>query len=188
MPHSPSLRAHIFPYGVLLFCFFLPLWPRLASWLAALVFLVWLFQSSWSRLARPVVLLAPALFFWYLIGVFYSDNQMAGWQVLETKLPLLAFPLILIGSPPGRLQTGQWLRAFAAGCFAAVIISLGLAVWTYFDSGTSHFFYSKLGGFLGFHPTYFSMYISMALFAIVWETASWNRRKIALVLFFLFFF
>lgn len=186
--NTQAIRAVIFENGVLLFCFFLPLWPRLAAWLAALVFLVWLFNGSWARLARPLALLLPALFIYYLVAIAWSDDGQAGWHVLETKLPLLAFPLMLLGTPPEQLQPERWFRAFAAGCLAAVIGSLGAAAWTFFNTGDpSHFFYSKLGEFLSFHPTYFSMYLSLAVFGIAQQTTRWAWPRIALLCLFLFF-
>jgi len=186
MPLSASLRPVIFQNGVLLFCFFLPLWPRLAAGLAAATFLVWLFNASLSRLTRPVALLLPTLFFYYLTGVLYSENSPEGWHILETKLPLLAFPLMLIGSPPEQLQPKRWFMAFVAGCLAAALISLGAAVWFWFSAGESRFFYSKLGELLSFHPAYFSMYLIVALMGIA-PYLRRNRRMIVLVGFFLLF-
>ena len=187
MPNFQSLRSFIFENGVLLFCFFLPVWPRLAVWMAALVFLSWLFRGSWSLLTRPLALLLPCLFFCYLAGMAWSENSQAGWPVLESKLSLLVFPMVLLGTPPEQLRPELWFRAFVAGCLAAVLGSLGAAVWTYFSTGESNFFYSKLGHFLGFHPTYFSMYLSLAIFGVALWPLPGKWIKYALIGLFLVF-
>lgn len=187
-----KLRSTPFENSVWLFCFALPIWPRLAAWIAALILLIWAFQSSrsrpWARLAKPVSLLLPLLFLWYLAGLAYTANQPAGWQNVETKLSLLIFPLVLLSAPAEKLRPWQWIRAFVAGCLAVVLISLSSAVWVYLTRGESFFFYEKLSSFLGLHPTYFAMYLGLALFGVVSDKDMPLRLKIALASFFLLFF
>lgn len=155
--------------------------------MAALVFLTWLFRGSWSMLVRPLALMVPALFFYYLGGMAWSANSQAGWPVLESKLSLLVFPMVLLGTPPEQLRPEKWLRAFVAGCLAAVLGSLCAAAWTYFTTGELNFFYSRLGHYLGFHPTYFSMYLSLAIFGVALWPLPGNWIKYALIGLFLVF-
>ena len=140
------------------------------------------------RLAHPLALLLPAVFFLYLLGMVYTENRLAGWQNVETKLSLLVFPLVLIGTPPERLQPRQWLRAFVAGCMVAVIFSLCSALWVYFSTGVPNFSYTRLGSFLSLHPTYFSLYIILAIFGVILEKDFTTWQKVALTGMLLLFF
>ena len=193
MPAIAKFRSTPFETSVGLFCFALPIWPRLAAWIAAGVFLTGLFQGTrnqnWKRFAHPVALLLPLLFACHLVGLAYTENQPAGWHNVETKLSLLIFPLVLLGAPPEKLQPRRWMQAFVAGCLAVVLLSLANAAWMFLSRGESWFFYSKLSAFLGLHPTYFAMYLCLALFGVVLDKDLTYRQKIALCgLFLLFFF
>ncbi|MBK7408541.1 MAG: hypothetical protein IPJ40_11075 [Saprospirales bacterium] len=187
-----KLRLAPFETGVWLFCFSLPLWPRLAAWMVALVFVSWLFQGDWRnkgrRLAHPVALLLPTLFFLYLLGMAFTENRLIGWQNVGTKLSLLIFPLVLLGTAPEKLRLRQWLHAFVAGCLVAVIYSLCSALWVYFSTGELYFSYTRLGSFLSLHPTYFSLYISLSIFVVVLEKNLATWQKVVLAGTFLLFF
>ena len=181
MAPFPKCSHTPFQTGVWLLCFALPLSPRIATWLTALLFVHWLFllprNRSLSRLLRMPAPLLPALFMLYLAGLLWSQHPETGWMQVETKLPLIVFPLLLIAAPE-KIGQRQVLSAFLAGCTAAAVLSLGAAGWHFLQTGEARFTYTKLTHFLKFHPTYFALYLNLALFVLATrlpEETGWKR-------------
>jgi O-antigen ligase len=183
-----------FQTGVWLLCFTLPLSPRLTAWLTALLFGYWLFRlprnTSLKRLLQMPAPLLPALFLLYLAGLLWSQYPDTGWMRVETKLPLLVFPLLLIAAPE-KIELRHTLTAFIAGCTAAALLSLGAAGWHFFQTGEARFTYSKLTQFLKFHPTYFALYLNLALFVLATrlpEQTGWKKAALGVLTGFLILF
>ena len=88
---------------LMLFSFLLPLHPRLAILCIILCGLNWLLSGAFYRnfkmLLKPIPLLFIGFYFLHWVGMFYTSNWVEGMQRLETKLPLLIFPLILFSFP-----------------------------------------------------------------------------------------
>ena len=74
------------------------------------------------------------LFAWLIIGQLWTTELQNGWIALRIKLPLLAFPLVLI---TGRWNFNRGLRVASytlAFSIAAACISV---LWTGYQSGSS---------------------------------------------------
>ena len=205
---------------LMLFSFLLPLHPRLAILCIILCGINWLMSGAFLRnfksLLKPIPLLFIGFYFLHLVGMLYTANLGEGIRRLETKLPLLIFPLILFSFPikyslPRFLKFQKKIRkddsktdeksisyiliSYVLGCLTASLYSTWFAVIKSFTLEENWMFYRKLGSFLGFHPTYFSMYLSFAFFIVLfflvkdYKTFS-QKNKFSLILlsgwFFLF--
>lgn len=157
---------------LMLFCFLLPLHPRLAVLAIIFMGIHWLMTgrifSNFRSFLSPIPILFFSFYLLYLIGLVYSSNWAEGMQRVETKLPLLVFPLILFSFPiKEKKDVITILKSYVVGCLLASFYCLGNGLVKYIETGENWMTYKKLGSFLGFHPTYFSMYLSLALFVVL---------------------
>ena len=156
---------------MMLFCFLLPVFPRLSVWMVLLAFINWLleldFAAKFRKLARPIPLLFLLFYAWYWIGMTYTDLTDVGLRIMETKLSLLVFPLLLLSKERDPRLERNSLLAFGVGVFLSSFYCLGMATYDFLAFGEMHFFYKDLGDFLHFHPTYFAMYMGFTVFLIV---------------------
>ncbi len=146
----------------------LPLSRPLASLSIALLLLHELWQYARTKRAyfsRPLKA-SMLLFLLYAGSVFYSTDWLFAWHKLETKFCLLLCPLIFGLNVSSR--AGRYLpNAFVAGNLLAVLYSLARAAEDSFTTGVNHFHYMKLGEYLHFHPTVFSLYLFVAVFLLM---------------------
>jgi O-antigen ligase len=154
------------------FAFFLPLAPRLATLTGILLFLNWLMAGWPVRYGKQLFGFFPLLLYGFylflLLSLIYTGNSGSTLRSLETKMGLFFFPLLFFSSPPlTQRHERRVLLFFLAGCILACSYSLLSAGWVYFTTGEFLFFYEDLTGFLGFHPTYFGLYVSFCLFVIM---------------------
>ena len=169
---KPEQHHTVLRYGMMLFCFFLPLAPRVAVYLSVAIFVSWLFTKQLKiriqRMFRLLPLLFLTFFVLYLIGMIYTEDIAMGWSVVERKLSFLIFPLLFFTAE--RIHKEECRRSldlFLLGCTAASLYCLGCAGWDLANTGANHFFYKDLGAYLKFHPTYFAMYIGFCLFLVL---------------------
>jgi O-antigen ligase len=174
-------KYHIFIITAIAFC--MPVYSPVVPPLIVLGVIGWLadYKDIASGLRELRMNMAVAcmliLFLLYLAGVLYSDNKDEGFQIVETKLSFLIFPLIFstrIQSLKDNLP--RYLKAFISGCVFSAIICFIWAFYCYmkpvyvnidgvdYDLGLSYFYYARLSVFL--HPTYISMYFDFALLAL----------------------
>lgn len=158
---------------LMLFCFLLPLHPRLS--ILAIIFLGinWLLSGrgyfNFKSFLSPIPVLFFSFYVMYLIGLVYTSNWTEGMQKIETKLPLLIFPLILFSFPlKSKKGISLILKSYVVGCLIASIYCFTNGFLKYMETGASWMTYKKLGSFLDFHPTYFSMYLSFAFFIMLY--------------------
>jgi len=157
---------------LMLFCFLLPLNPRLSVLAIIILGINWLLSGriyfNFKSFLSPTPILFFSFYVLHLIGLMYSSNWMEGMQRVETKLPLLVFPLILF-SFPVKNQEGisAILKSYIFGCLVASVYCFMNGFLKYLETGENWMAYKKLGSFLGFHPTYFSMYLSFAFFIVL---------------------
>ncbi|HFC00656.1 MAG TPA: O-antigen ligase family protein [Phaeodactylibacter sp.] len=169
---QPKQHEAIHQYLLMLFCFLLPLHPRLST--LSLIFwgFNWLLSGQAFRgfklLLKPIPILFIGFYILHLLGLAYTDNWLEGMQKIETKLPLLVFPFILFSFPIKKEEGFRAiLNSFVVGTIVASLFCLGSALYQYFTTGENWMYYKRLGSFLGFHPTYFAMYLSLALFIVL---------------------
>ncbi|MCB0804370.1 MAG: O-antigen ligase family protein [Bacteroidales bacterium] len=166
--------------------FVLPVHERVAASVIALIGLNWLLELNFgekfrrlksSKISR-LTLLFGIVYLPYLLGAFYSEN-FSGWSgaylVLEVKLSLLIFPLVISTIRPEKIAPDFYLRVikgFIWGCLFSAFLILNIAVYHYFqESNPAVFFYARLSA--PFHPSYLALYYSFAI-AIL---SRWLIRK-----------
>jgi len=98
-------------------------------------------------------------FFWF----GWSDDTQAALFNMEIKVSLLLFPVIWGLQPNIEIrQRFNVLLAFVWGCLLFTGISLGRALWIFYETGdVGAFYYDKLAWF--FHPTYLATYMAFGL-------------------------
>lgn len=135
------------------------------------------------------VLLLSILFTLYLVGLTYSTNISFGFKDIDTKLPLLLLPLLLLSI--NQLSLTKAVKFFIYGCISTSFICLINSFIIYLSSHNSTvFFYDDLSIFM--HTSYFSMYILMALifsyFFFQNSLKNKNYKAVFLYAFFIFVF
>jgi O-antigen ligase len=101
----------------------------------------------------------------HLIGMIYSYNTSFGWFDLEIKLSLFIFPLTLVSeNVMDKREQRVFSEIFISGLVLNGLICLTHAAWLYFTQNKIVMQYKDFSLFL--HPTYFSMYIDLALLFI----------------------
>ena len=157
---------------LMLFCFLLPLHPRVSVLVIIFLVINWLLSGrvyfNFKSFLSPVPILFLSFYVMHLIGLMYTSNWTEGMQRVETKLPLLIFPLILFSFPlKSKESISSILKSYVVGCLLASIYCFANGFLKYMETGENWMAYKKLGSFLGFHPTYFSMYLSFAFFIVL---------------------
>lgn len=116
---------------------------------------------------EPIMWLLISSYLLTAVSVWYSENLKTAVFVLDKKISLLIFPLV-IGTAPvlsRKFFTGLLFAAIAA-VSVALMVCLIAAAHRFPSMGSTAFFWSDFTAVLGgFHPTYFSLYIN---FLIVW--------------------
>jgi len=129
--------------------------------------LVWLLEGDLKRkltawLSNKYALLFASLYLIYLIGIIYTQSPKHGWMDMEIKLSILLFPIILSSESKMDFTKQKWFGfAFISGAVGHGLYCLGYASWLYFSQGKTQFTYLPFSKFV--HPTYYSMYIDLAL-------------------------
>ncbi len=188
-------KKEIFADNVLaLSVFFLPIFQivSIVCW-GILIFTV-VFQNDYKNLFQklksyPQLSLFILLYLFYLTGMLWTDDKKEGWDDLIIKLPLLIFPILFSTikfSVDSFRKTGI---ALVAGCALAIFIGLFHSYSLFLDSNdVQKFFYISFSVFL--HPTYFTMYLNLALLFICYDTLNdkktiFHSGKVRITLFFL---
>ena len=171
-------------WTLLLFSFLLPLFPRLAAGLGMVGLLICLVRPKVFKEIRRTELLdilafSTPLLIW--LPALISGNPVGA--KVETKLGLFFIPLVMALVPAKDIHglCRKMMKFFFVGLASAVIFCLCSALYTYLSTGSNTFFYSKLGGYLRFHPSYFSMYILLGIsfFALFYQKGWLSKKEIS---------
>lgn len=116
---------------------------------------------------------------WVLIGFFilhsaayfFSSNKPEALTSIEIKLSFLAFPILFFVSGYSEVQIKKIVISFVSGCFLVCMICLFRAGFLYFFQNFNAFFYSEFTYFM--HPSYFAMYLILALLIIMLYYRKW---------------
>ncbi len=138
--------------------------------LIALLMVNWLLEGNFrQRLSgkpkKAYLWLFISFFLLHVLALVYTNNFKEGFSAIEVKLSIMVFPLLFYSTSFSARQFIQLLKAFIAGCVTAMLFCLIRAGWYYFSEGVNYFFYMDLSCFM--HPGYFSMYLSMATFLLL---------------------
>jgi len=140
-----------------------------------LLALNWIVEGQWKQKAQRLAsskyaILWIAFFFYHAVSIVYSGHKKEAQFELEKKLSFLVFPLIFSTTD---FITGKnartILKYFIGACTMACIICLGNATYYYFQGNSSLFVYHGLGSGLGFHAVYFSTFIGLCIFSVLYH-------------------
>lgn len=122
--------------------------------------------GKWQRLRRqPLACLFMAPYVMEVLGMLYTARPAEGLFVLQKKVLLFAFPLLLATIPPlsGR-QVRNLLAAFIISCLAGSLYCLGGGLYHGLVLGdTSHLFYHELAAFVHMQGIYLSIYVGFCI-------------------------
>lgn len=186
-------------YSLLLIAITLPLFAKINIVFISLYVINWLVEGKFSEKRDQLRFNKPGLvmivfYFLYVISLFYSTNFPAGTSVLERKVSLLIFPIIMATQTIERKTVDRILFAFAASCFISVFAS---TIWVFYYSyqlapsilpiGVA-FFRENFAVLFDFHPTYYSLYIVFSMAIIIYlcksnkKNCSWFWKSIAIII------
>lgn len=122
-------------------------------------------KNTWSNVVNRYMLLFYAL---HVLSLFFSANVAESGAVLERKLVLLVFPLVMF-KPIHQQQFKAIVFAFTAGVVMALTYCIGAATNQYLITGkTAVFFYHALAEQINIHAVYLAAYAVFALFMLIY--------------------
>lgn len=148
--------------------------------------LVWIldgkFVGKYKRLKKNLVALAfLVLFVLYFIGVFYTDETHMGFKSLETKVPLLLFPLILGSASIEREYLRKTLLTFAYVCAGLSLVALFYQSFVVLEKNDFNYFFSDgLVSIMDKRAVFYAMYVVFSILILVddlWKNLSENSSK-----------
>lgn len=160
----PLLLAFLLPFGINL-SIFIVLW--------SLCFFVFdnvkdgmkkVMNNKWSWLLIGFLML-------HVVGYFFSTNKSEAATSIEIKMSFLAFPILIFVSNFNEIQIKKIVISFVSGCFLVCLIYLFRAGFLYFFQDFNAFFYTEFTYFM--HPSYFAMYLILALLVIMLYYKQW---------------
>lgn len=162
----------------------LPFAEYVNTWAIAIMTLIWLLTSDFSKVGflqmfkeRRLGVFFILYFIWLLLGLLYTADIAEGLQDINSKLPFLIFPFIVLYNKQINAQILQGIiRAFYGSMF---LISIYLLIQSWLQSQGNHnipmdqvlnfFTYENLASSFGIQPIYLSMYMVFSFFAIIWD-------------------
>jgi O-antigen ligase len=170
---KPILSSAYTNKWVLLSAFFLPLWPVAAMIMWGLTALTRLLDKDDRRTiltgfrSNKLLWGLPIFYGIHILGLIHTSNFSYAGLDLQTKLTFLLLPFVI-----GTLQLrGNDLRnikiGFTIGCLLSCAIMLFYAIYQYTTTHhTNWFFYTDYSS-LFMHPTYLTMYLSVAVYFVL---------------------
>lgn len=177
-------------YILLALFFSIPLAPKVSTLLTILFILLclWEIRKIDFRVIKGYrdFSIYIIIYVFLLIGLLYSIDVDTGLSKIQTQVSLFIFPIFLGSSVFSRKDRDDFMSSFVYG----TLITLGLAflnaAYRFYQSGTTYivdelsrkhsiFFYDEFSKFLDLHPTYFSLYLSLALFFLIFTKNSKNH-------------
>lgn len=138
-----------------------------------LLALVWLleggFIEKYKRLtSNPVALSFIVLFLLYLIGVFYTDSLHEGVKSLETKAPLLIFPLLLGSASISKAHIHKVLLFFALACVLCSLVALIYQTYVVLEKNDFNYFFSDgLVAIMHKKAVFYALYVAFSILILV---------------------
>jgi O-antigen ligase len=175
---NSRIYSNSYTIVLLLIVFSLPYSIHITSILIILLGALWLLQGDLLHklnnvLNNKVSLLFISLYILYLFSVLFTESKGVGLPILETKLSLLIFPLILFSSKVDSDTFNKILLTFVLSCLIASIVSF-LHALKYVDFNgpllsainPNALNRDNLSSLLKIHPTYFSIYLFFSIIII----------------------
>lgn len=164
----------------------------LLSRISLVIFIIsWLIEVVISKkinwrevINNPLMISFLFLYLFDLIGIAYSSNRLAAFNVVEKQLPLLIFPLaILTSNSLSKIRTEMLFWIFVFSVTMACTFCIGYAFhrnnyWEFFSNPNWFYFsYSDLTEVIGIQAIYLSLYVEFAFFiGLVYLLENWSQR------------
>jgi O-antigen ligase len=132
-----------------------------------LLFLSWCadprWNEKWTRMKEnPLVWAHLAFFGFYLLGMFWTDDQSNGWSKIETKLGFLFLPLVFSTTRFDLKQTRKLGIVYLSGMILVALFMLSRASYHWFAENRNTFFYQDFTDHI-MHPSYLAMHFCVGL-------------------------
>jgi O-antigen ligase len=178
----------VFHYSIFLFSFLFSFLPNTIGLLAVILFLVILvghvkkhiqFQFNSSNL------FLIGLYFSYLIGIFFTNNPDIAASYAENKLSFFIFPLLFSIKTTHEINVKFWINGLISGISVAIVLGLVNAVQCFEENASllNCFTSSTISPI--HHPSYFSLFILITLFAM-YHFGYFQQRGIKAVIIYMF--
>jgi O-antigen ligase len=198
----PGLHRKIYLILMMGIAFCIPVYGRLLPPLIVLLVLNWLIEGRYvktlpllfSEIPRLKIFSFSILYFFYLIGLIYSQNLDFGLFDLQVKLSLFIFPIVFATTESSlfnKEKVEKILKAFILGCLTGTLILLSHSFYKTFDLHLDNaFYYTRLSW--SFHPSYMAMYLTfsvsiLTMFLMMKGKVFTGLKKTALILLILYF-
>ena len=175
-------RLVSFILGALFFS--IPLWPKLTTILILVLVLAVLFKINKQHFRNVAIhwefLVFVLLFVLLIIGLSYTLDIKTGLSKIQTQASLIVIPIILGGLRLNSKDRFDLLDLFSLGVLLTLVICFFNAFYRFFTTNSTYvldefsrrnniFFYNEFSGFLDLHPTYFSLYLGLAIFYLIYS-------------------
>ncbi|MDX2248073.1 MAG: O-antigen ligase family protein [Bacteroidia bacterium] len=185
MWNKAQLHHRIFLAGLILAVVALPLSRALLSISLLVLVANWVvegdFRKKWGIIKKKrFIWLFMGFYAIHLFGLLYTVNLEPASKSLIVKLPLLFFPLVTVTAKKlTRSEFNLIIRAFVSASLFAGAICVGLALYENYHTGKVipdpyYFTYFQFSGYIFLHPTYFSLFLNLAILALGWL---WYDRR-----------
>lgn len=163
--------------------------PKLLPFFMVLLLIIWFWEGAFSKKIillkkQSFLLLLPALYILFLLGMLHTDNMPYGLQKMETRLSLLLLPLVLptmvsLNFSYNRRVFSRWF-VHAASLLAAFCLLRATGIYVYevfilqkarileVDMSSNYFYYSELSKGI-MHPGYLAMYVNTAIIMCLYD-------------------
>ncbi|MEO5977855.1 MAG: O-antigen ligase family protein [Chryseolinea sp.] len=141
-----------------------------------------------------MLLLLPALFIVFMIGVFFGEDQREGWHQMEKRIGYIAFPLIfyLGRNVITREDITRMLYAFLVACLALSLICYGNAVINIVENHSFiaigknerpyyYLAYMMLTEPVKLDPVYLSIYINFCILIVLFRPTGRSWINVILI-------
>lgn len=195
-------KIYLLLFGLLAFS--IPFYDKFATISIVLIMFTWLIEGKFIEKFRRIkenkyrqyILYFSTIYFIYLVGALYSEDQYYTYSDLQTMLSLLIFPLLFstIDEHILRHQKTNILLYYIAGCFVTTVVLLIHSFFNFLESNSmDEFFYGKLSWY--HHASYVAMFLVFAVGILFYRfyTTNQNQSKkyqilsIFLIIYFSFF-
>jgi len=132
-----------------------------------------------------ITILFVALYLAYLVGSFFTNDELAAFKTLEYKLSLLLIPILFSLRPETKLSIKKPIFGLISGCVLAILYGLFSAIQCYLNGGGgSCFLTASISPIL--HPSYFMVYLALGMVGSWYGyRMNWKGFKWYLVLLFI---
>ncbi len=142
----------------------------MAAWPIIGYLICWLIEGDLVCKGRAIkqnkfVWLFSGFYLLYLIRYLFSGDYDMGWHIMQVKLSLFLFPLLLVSEGVKNIKEQKmFIYTFIAGCVVNGLICIGYAIWNLAVNNVFVFQYIQFSILL--HPSYYSMYIDVVMLLV----------------------